>query len=197
MGRYLVIMVCLAIVSSCAGDARPYRPSDGGNPQPDGSPVDILQFFDTGGGTQDIGTADTLRADQNQPRMDRGITPDQKAQSGPGGPCPCQTGSYCVNQVCRAACNEPTDICKASSNCQPNQACAQTARPGIWVCVPGVATGQPCDTQRICAVENVCAAVGSSTVSHCIATCAIQGISCGNGGTCQNAGNGCLLCVEP
>jgi len=113
-----------------------------------------------------------------------------------GGPCPCTAPLLCIQDVCRATCTAPTDPCQAIADCPSDHGCVPSADyPGVWLCLPAVATGQPCSKTAWCAVDHVCYSVSGSSV--CLPTCSPKGAACGtSGGTCLDV-SGCLVCSSP
>ena len=130
---------------------------------------------------------------------DSSATPYTGPSGQPGSSCPCATGQVCVQGICRASCKKPTDGCGAVSSCPASESCLATVNGGLWVCVPGKAPGQACQTKGICYNKHVCGSIDSASYL-CLPVCTKQGASCGAGGagTCVKDTIGtCLFCSKP
>jgi hypothetical protein len=151
----------------------------------------------------DSGNTAPVSADAKPPANADGGSPPppapdagtQQTQTNPnaGKPCPCT-----VNGACRATCSAPTDVCKAVSNCGTSEACVQTTKPGIWVCLPALAPGAICGMLKPCPVKTVCTSI-SGAAYKCLPVCAVANAPCGTtgAGKCAQFKDGCKVCSQP
>ena len=149
-------------------------------------------------GVGDNGAGPDLALPDLAPPPDQAVT---NADKGPptGGSCPCAAGLYCVNNACRAPCTVPTDPCKVISSCPAAEACVETNKTGLWVCIPANKAGQPCSNNYFCPQKYICATVGTGSAT-CLPVCSSPGATCGasSSGVCIKATNStCMFCSAP
>jgi len=208
--RYTAVLLCCALLTGCPGELEILPDQGAATPDmPQGDTIIIGGGKDTmmapmpEGGMDLTGAGDKGVAPDLLP-PDLSLTPDQAGtpadQGTPtGGKCPCKSGQYCVNNGCRNPCKVPTDPCKVISNCPAAEACVETNKTGLWVCLPGHKAGQACSSTYFCLQKHICAQVVGTPGYRCLPVCSSAGAKCGasGAGICLQSSGGCMFCSAP